>query len=144
MKKIILAVIALLSIGMASAQFTVENKQSTPELVFKSPLGGHQRLYAIQQANGEYYFFIAIATTNQFDDKLIVHLGKIDKTKATLLQLINDLYSQGSVYNLSDDRGEPFTLECVPLGEYRLSKKGYAGNAYLSISNVRKMLERFE
>lgn len=144
MKKIMLALIAVLSFTNASAQFKVEEKQSAPELVFRSPLGGHQRLYAIQQTNGEYYFFIAISTTNQYDDLMLIHLGKQAKTKATLAQLINDLHSQGATYQLSDDRGEPFTLECVPLGEYRLSKKGYAGNAYLSISNVRKMLERFE
>jgi hypothetical protein len=143
MKKMIIAVLALLSFGVAEAQFTVEKKQSVPEVVFRSPLGGHQCLCAYQLDNGEYYFYLALNTTNQFDDRMIIYLGKIDKTKATLSQLINDLHSEGEVYRLSDDRGEPFTMECVAFNQYRLSKKGSAGYAYLSINNVGKMLDRF-
>lgn len=142
MKKILLAIIAVLCINTATAQFKVVEKQKTADVVWSS-FGGHQALWAQEQSNGEYYFFLAFNTTNQFDDKMIISLGKIDKAKATLSQLLNDLHKEGEVYELADDKGEAFTMQCSVLNQYKITKSGYAGYAYLTLGQVSKMLSCF-
>lgn len=144
MKKILIALIAVLSVVSASAQFKVQEKQTMPEVVWRSAMGGHNKLYRQKLQNGEYYYFIGVATTNQFDDKMLIHLGKIDKAKATLLQMANDLYREGEIYELTDDKVEPFTLQCAAFNQYVLFKKGYAGRAYITIGQVEKMLSALE
>lgn len=142
MKKILLAIIAVLCVSNATAQFKVVEKQKAAEVVWSS-FGGHQALYAKPLSNGEYYFFLAFNTTNQFDDSLLIALGKIDKAKATLQQLANDLYKEGEIYELADDMGEAFTMQCSVLNQYKITKRGYAGYAYITLGQVSKMLSCF-
>lgn len=143
MKKLLFAVLAMLTLGTASAQFKVAEKQKTPVRVWAS-FGGHQALYYQEQSNGENYYFLAFNTTNQFDDKLIIHLGKIDKAKATLLQIKNDLHKEGEIYELTDDKGEAFSMQCTAFNQYRIMKQGCAGCTYLTLGQAGKMLATIE
>ena len=143
MKKLLLLVVAMLAIGSASAQFQVQEKQKLPEVVWRSPLGGHVKLYAQEQSNGKLYYLVGINTTNDYDDKLLLHLGNKDKAIATLTQLVNDLYVQGEIYELADDRGEAFTLQCTAMNQYVIHKVGYAGRGYVTVGQFARMLSVF-
>lgn len=138
MKKIIIAVLALLSLDIASAQFSVQQKQSMPEVIWRSAMGGHNKLYRMEVGNGEYYYFIGISTTNQFDDKMLIHLGKKDKAITTLTQFY-DLYAQGEIYELADDKGEKFSAQCIAMKYYRLLKRGYAGYGTIHLNQLLNM-----
>ena len=139
MKKILFAVLAMLVFGTSSAQFKVEQKQKFPEVVWQDGFKW-AALYQQELDNGELYYFIGLRSSNQFDDKMLLHLGKKDKAKVTLQQLANELHKEGEIYELSDDKGEPFTMHCIAMNYYRIYKKGYAGYGSLSIGQVRKML----
>ena len=143
MKKVLFLVLAMLAIGSADAQFQVQEKQKLPEVVWRSPLGGHVKLYAQEQSNGELYYLVGINTTNDYDDKLLLHLGNKDKAIATLTQLVNDLYVQGEIYELADDRGEAFTLQCSAMNQYVIHKAGYAGRGYVTVGQFARMLSVF-
>ncbi|MBQ2395238.1 MAG: hypothetical protein II307_05700 [Alistipes sp.] len=143
MKKVLLFMIAVLTISSASAQFQVQEKQKLPEVVWRSPLGGHVKLYAQEQSNGKFYYLVGINTTNDYDDKLLLHLGNKDKAIATLTQLVNDLYVQGEIYELADDRGEAFTLQCSAMNQYVIYKEGYAGRGYVTVGQFERMLSVF-
>ena len=139
MKKILFAVFASLFVGIAPAQFKVQEKASSPVRVWAG-LGGHEALYYYEENSGDHYYFMGFNTTNQFDKKMIINLGKKDKAKATLSQLVNELYAQGEIYKLIDDAGEAFTLQCAALNQYVITKQGYAGRAYLTVGQASKML----
>lgn len=137
MKKIIIAVIALLSLNIASAQFQVQQKQSMPEVVWRNGFGW-VTLYKQDIGNGEYYYFIGIRTSNQFDDIMLIHLGKKDKAITTLTQFY-DLYAQGEIYELADDNGEKFSAQCIAMKYYRLLKRGYAGYGTIHLNQLLNM-----
>ena len=143
MKKLLFAVLTVLTFGTASAQFKVTEKQKTPVRVWAA-FGGHQALYYLERSNGEYYYFMAFNTSNQFDDRLIIHLGDLDTAKATLHQLEKDLHKEGEIYELTDDNLEKFSMQCTAFNQYRITKRGYAGSAYLTIGQVSKMLAALE
>ena len=138
MKKIIIAVLALLSIGVVQAQFKVEQKQSAPEAIWREGFGWVS-LYQQNVGNGEDYYFIACRSSNQFDDMMLIHLGSKEKALATLAQLEKDLYVEGEIYELSDDKGESFTLKCGKFNYYYIYKRGYAGYGYIKMTHIPKM-----
>lgn len=143
MKKFLLTLVAVLCVASAFAQFKVEQQQKMPEVVWQDGFRW-VALYEQDLGNGEYYYMIGLRTSNQFDDKLLIHLGKREKAKATLLQLQNDLYEEGKTYNLSDDKGESFTLICSAFNIYHIYKDGYAGYGYIKLGQLPKMLSLFE
>lgn len=143
MKKILLAMIAVLFVGTASAQFQVKEKQCLPEVVWQDAfrwVGFYQQ----DLGNNDYYYMFGLRTSNQFDDRLLIHLGRGNKTVSTLRQLLNELYSEGKIYELTDDKGEPFTLICKPFNIYHIYKKGYAGYAHIKLSQVETILSLFQ
>lgn len=143
MKKILVAIIALLFVGSASAQFKVAEKQKTTEIVWTS-FAGHQSIHAQELSNGEYYYWLVLKTSNQFDERICIGIGVKDKAKATLRQLENELHKEGEIYQLIDDRGKPFTMECTTWNQYRITKKGHAGYAYLTVGQASKMLSALD
>lgn len=138
MKKLLLVVLTMLAFGTTSAQFKVAGKQKMPEIVWKDAFSW-VALYQQELSNGELYYFIGLRSSNQFDDKMLLHLGKKDKAKVTLQQLANELHKEGEIYELSDDKGEPFTMHCIAMNYYRIYKTRYAGYGTFSIGQVRKM-----
>ena len=143
MKKFLLILVAVLCATSASAQFKVEQQQKMPEVVWQDGFRW-VALYEQDLENGEYYYMIGLRTSNQFDDKLLIYLGKREKAKATLLQLQNDLYERGKTYNLSDDKGESFTQICQPFNMYHIYKSGYAGYGFIKRGQLPKILSLFE
>lgn len=140
MKKVLLFMIAVLTISSASAQFQVQAKKNHPEMVWRSAMGGHNSLWIQKDDKGEDCYFIAMGTSNQYDDKLILYLGDKSNSKATFAQLINDLCIQGETYLLKDYIGESFSISFNAFNQYVIRKKGYAGASYLGIGQIEKML----
>lgn len=143
MKKVLLFMIAVFSISLASAQFEVQVKVKKPERLWQDAFSW-AFLYKQEQSDASDYYFIALRSSNQFDDRIILHLGGKDKAKATIAQLANDLYKKGEIYELVDDRGEAFTMQCEAMNYYRILKQGYAGYGSLSVGWLNKMYSALE
>ena len=142
MKKLLFSVLAAFAIITASAQFKVEQKQSFPEAIWREAFGWVS-LYKQDMGNGEYYYLIGCRSSNQFDDMMLINLGRKAKAKATLLQF-HDLYVKGEIYELEDDKGEKFTAQCIAMNNFRLFKRGYAGYGTIQLKHIRTMLSVLE
>ena len=142
MKKIIIMLLAVLAFGSAEAQFKVQETHTAPEVVWQNGFN-HLKLCKTK-GSGSPYYYISILSTNQFDDRIILHLGGLGKAKATLNQILNELFKEGEIYQLVDDRGEAFTGKCNPLGDFTIFKEGYAGAGHIMLYQFRKMQAALE
>lgn len=141
MKKIIIAVLALLSLNIASAQFNVEHEAPTTYVVYPMRAGISLKYTKIGE---EAEYFLQMNTTNQFDGAMLIYLGNRDKAKASLSQLLNDLYELEKAYTLNDSLGKPFKAICSKImgaKGYALFKDGYAGHAFIRLTQIADMLE---
>ena len=89
MKKIIIAVLALLSTGVAEAQFEVAHSAPITYVVYPMKAGVSLKYTKIGE---EAEYFLQLNTTNQFDGAMLIYLGNRDKARASLSQLLNELY----------------------------------------------------
>lgn len=141
MKKIIIAIIALLSIDIALAQFNVADEAPTTYVVYPMRAGISLKYTKIGE---EAEYFLQMNTTNQFDGAMLIYLGNRDKAKASLSQLLNDLYELEKAYTLNDSLGKPFKAICSKImgaKGYAIFKDGYAGHAYIRLTQIADMLE---
>lgn len=141
MKKIIIAVLALISIGSASAQFQVADTALTTYVVYGMRAGVSLKYTKIGE---DTEYFLQLNTTNQFDKSMFIYLGNRDKAKASLSQLLNELYELDKAYTLNDNVGKPFRVLCAnTFGAkgYAIFKDGYAGHAYIRLKQLEDMLE---
>lgn len=141
MKKIILAVIAMLAIGTASAQFGVANSSSSTYVVYPMRAGVSLKYTKVGDVNE--YFFV-LNTTNQYDKPITIFLGDKAQAKASLSQLLNELFEIGKSHTLVDSVGKPFTATCTKTfgaEGYAIFRDGYAGNAFIRLKQISEMLE---
>lgn len=141
MKKIMIAVLALLSLNIASAQLNVQHTYAEEYVVYPMRAGVTLK-YTKRGDVAEY--FLQLNTSNQFDDPIYIYLGTRDKAVASLSQLLNDLFSLGTTYRLSDEHGKSFQAICSNvLGAkgYTIYQSGRAGYAYIRLKQLRDMLE---
>lgn len=141
MKKIIFAVLALLSLNIASAQFQVADTALTTYVVYGMRAGVSLKYTKIGE---DTEYFLQLNTTNQFDKSMFIYLGNRDKAKASLSQLLNELYELDKAYTLNDNFGKPFRVLCAnTFGAkgYAIFKDGYAGHAYIRLKQLEDMLE---
>lgn len=113
MKKIIIAVLALLSLNIASAQFQVADTAPTTYVVYGMKAGVSLK-YTKRGEVSEY--FLQLNTTNQFDGAMLIYLGNRDKARASLSQLLNELFELDKAYTLNDNMS-PFGL-IIPIAKY--------------------------
>lgn len=142
MKKIIIAVLALISIGSASAQFQVAHTSPTTYVVYGMRAGVSLKYIRIGE---DYEYFLQLNTTNRYDRVLLIYLGNRDKARASLSQLLNELYKEvGKSYTLKDNEGVPFIAICSKTfgaEGYAIFRDGYAGHAYIRLAQISEMLE---
>lgn len=142
MKKIIIAVLALLSTGVAEAQFEVAHSAPITYVVYPMKAGVSLKYTKIGE---EAEYFLQLNTTNQFDGAMLIYLGNRDKARASLSQLLNELYELDKAYTLNDTFGKPFKAICAnTMGAkgYAIFKDGYAGHAYIRLKQLEDMLEK--
>lgn len=141
MKKIMIAVLAVLSFGVASAQLDVEISSSQSYAVYPMRAGVSLN-YTRVKGEAEYYF--RLNTSNQYAPSIYIWLGNRDKALKTLNQLLNELYAQGESYYLTDTIGESFTALCsntMGAKGYMIHKSGHAGYAYIRLKQIEQMIE---
>lgn len=142
MKKILITLIAVLLSVTASAQLEVANTSSPIDVVYPMRAGVSLK-YTKIGAEAEY--FLQLNTTNRYDRVLLIYLGNRDKARASLSQLLNELYKEvGKCYTLKDNEGVPFIAICSKTfgaEGYAIFRDGYAGHAYIRLSQIEDMLE---
>ena len=141
-KKIILAFIGLLSFGVAVAQLEVS--ASSPRSYSVYPMRAGVSLNYTRLQDGSAYYYLQLNPSNRFDGAIYIWLGSREQALATLKQLLFDLYTLDESYLLKDRNGESFTALCssvVGAKGYTIFKSGYAGYAYVRLSQIEKMIE---
>lgn len=141
MKKIIIAIIALLSISVAEAQIQSQGPSPRVETIY-GPRAGVW-FNRIEGINGwEYY--LSMATTNQFDDHMNIYLGTIDNAKLSIQWFI-DNFELGKNYRMKDDKKYPFVAICVSVFAtdcWEFYKEGHAGCARVRMSEFSRILNK--
>lgn len=140
MKKIIIAVLALLSFGVAEAQFKVIGNDITTYVVYPMRAGVSLKYTKIGEV-AEYY--LQLNTTNQFDKSMLIYLGNRDNARASLKQMLNELFAPDLSTELQDNNGKPFiVVGSIRMGAkgFAVFREGYAGHAYIRLSQIEDML----
>lgn len=97
-----------------------------------------------QKIGEEAEYFLQLNTTNQFDGAMLIYLGNRDKARASLSQLLNELFELGKSHTLADSIGKSFIATCTKTfgaEGYAIFKDGYAGNAFIRLKQISDMLE---
>lgn len=144
MKKIILVVIALLSIGVVQAQFTVAQPKEAQSGVVYSMKGTDVELRYVK-TDKDVYYYLTLDTTSVMYESILIHLGNRDKARASLSQLLNELYELGKSHLLNDSRNNTFKVICTDtMGEqgYSIFKEGKIGHGYIRLKQLEVMLEK--
>lgn len=137
MKKIGLAIIALLFVGAASAQMQI-TKVEEPTLVCKT-WNGWNKLYK-HQVNGEYSYYFILASDNRYDRIYHIDLGSKKEAIETIHFLL-DNYKPGADFHATEVTGETFYVFAVNmLGDkhYTIKKDGYGGYASIRLNELKK------
>lgn len=141
MKKILITLIAVLSVVSASAQFGVANSSASTYVVYPMRAGVSLKYTKIGE---EMEYFLQLNTTNQFDGAMLIYLGNREKARVSLSQLLNEMYELDKSYTLNDSIDKPFKAICSKImgaKGYAIFKDGYAGHAYIRLKQISDMLE---
>lgn len=140
MKKILFAVLALLSLGTASAQIQTTHTQTQSETIYGPKAG--VTLERMVFKGGDLYY-LTLRTSNQFDRVMMLALGNKTETIQSLEGLLNG-FELDKTSTMKDGTGKEFIAICANIlgaDGYYIKMKGYAGHAYLRLSDFRKMLK---
>jgi hypothetical protein len=138
MKKIIIAIIALLCCGYAAdAQIKVSKKSETRELY-------SAKTKFIKVCDTGSNIFLALASSNQFDDIFLLHLGE---SKKEALESLASLWEIA----MNITKGENYEIETLTenFSVYKGSEKdglriyssGYAGYASINASELKEIID---
>ena len=137
MKRILIALIAMMMFCLATeAQIKKTGSMKTETLVSL-----RMGVVTLNQSEGSYY--IAMTTTNQFDDAMILKLGDTkESARQSLTDLIDILESlQGNDTEfINNGYGREFRLFKV-MGALYVAADGYAGNGNMGKSELNRMLK---
>lgn len=125
MKKIIAIIITLLSFGaMADAQIQITHKSNTKTLT-------SVRLGFISMLRNSGYFYLVFQTNSQFDDSMIIQLGKDKKESIETLQSLIDIIAsmkKGDSVTINN-LGQEFRLYRYAKNSITIHADGFAGNS---------------
>lgn len=138
MKKIIIAIISamILMPTMADAQIQKTGKVTTKTLA--SVRMGFVSLRMLEPST----YYLAMQTTNQFDDPMLLKLGE---NKESAVQSLNDLIdildslTGDATQYINNGFGKELRLWKLMGGLY-ISADGYAGNANIGKSELKKFI----
>lgn len=124
--------------AIADAQITIKSKSNT-----KTLLSIRMGVITLEYEEND-CFYLAMSTTNQFDDAIILPLGK-DKREA--MQTLNDLID----ITTSMKKGDSITIESAYDREFRIYRRakntiaiyadGYAGSASTNAAELKRILD---
>lgn len=137
MKKILIAIVALLCCGYsADAQIKVNKKSETKE-VFSSRMG----FVTIKVMEGNY--FLALPSSNQYDDYYIMHLGQSNEDALESVEALLEMaqtIKKGESYAV-ETLTKTFTITKGIGKSIDISAKGYAGYASTSATELKGMID---
>lgn len=141
MKKIIIAVLALFSLGIAEAQIQMKDTSAERSRVVCYGALGWNNLY-ITPIMGKDYYRISLLSTNRFDDNLTIYLGGKDEAIKTLSQFLDNFTPDGR-WECKDFHDVPFTAygDNPMEKRYMIVQGGYAGVGYLRLMDIKKFLK---
>jgi len=129
MKKFVIFIIAMMMTVIADAQITIKGKSNT-ETLLSIRMG-----FITLKYDGTYY--LTMSTTNQFDDPMILPLGKDKKEAMQTLDALIDITTsikKGDCIKIESIYGEEFRI-------YRFAKNTITIHAdgYAAPSNTNKL-----
>ena len=140
MKKALILIVALLTIGMAADAQVQVKKKSTSETIFSGRMGG----ISVDVIDGSY--FLSIKSTNQFDKYYVIHIGENAGEAVTSIESFIDIAE-------TIKKGESFEIETLTStftiykgafkNEIWFKASGYAGYASTNVYEMNKILDAF-
>lgn len=138
MKKVIIACLLgmMLLPCKAGAQIVVTGK-SQAETITSIRMGFIRLNY-----DGEYY--LSMSTTNQFDDRMVISLGKDKKEAAQTMQSLLDIVTgikKGECVRIRNTAGEEFRIYRFAKKSITIHSDGYAAASNMSVREAEALLE---
>ena len=140
MKKIIIAIISAMILMPTMADAQIQKKSTTKTETILSLRMGYINL---RLSEGTY--FIAMLTTNQFDDAMLLKLGD---TKESAVQSLNDLIEISSnitgqeCVRIDNGYGRELRFYKGVMGGVSINADGYAGSVNTAKSEFKKMRDK--
>lgn len=140
MKKALIFIVALLTIGMAADAQVQVKKKSTSETIFSGRMGG----ISVDVIDGSY--FLSIQSTNQFDKYYVIHIGENAGEAVASIESFIEIAE-------TIKKGESFDIETLTStftiykgafkNEIWFKAAGYGGYAVTNIRELSKILDAF-
>lgn len=140
MKKALILIVALLTIGMAADAQVQVKKKSTSETIFSGRMGG----ISVDVIDGSY--FLSIKSTNQFDKYYVIHIGENAGEAVTSIESFIEIAE-------TIKKGESFDIETLTStftiykgafkNEIWFKTAGYGGYAVTNVRELSKILDVF-
>lgn len=140
MKKILLAIIVMLTLGSASAQITIEKKDKSYTTVCRGFFGYNELLKF--QVEGVDYYMLSLTSDNRYDSPYSIRLGNKKETIDSLT-LLYDTFAKDQDYDIKDTSDKVYRFHCdTSAGEkrYMVKTEGYAGWGYFRLTEIKKFL----
>lgn len=140
MKKTLILIVALLTIGMAADAQVQVKKKSTSETIFSGRMGG----ISVDVIDGSY--FLSIKSTNQFDKYYVIHIGENAGEAVTSIESFIEIaktIKKGESYEI-ETLTKSFTIhKGITKNEIWFKASGYAGYASTNVYEMNKILDAF-
>ena len=137
MKKIILILIAFMTlVPMADAQITIKSK-SNKETLLSIRMG-------FITLNYDDRYYLALSTTNQFDDLMILPLGKEKKEAMSTIEALIDITTtikKGDSVSIESIYGQEFLISWFAKNTILIHSKGYAASSNTNKAELTRILD---
>lgn len=140
MKKALILIVALLTIGMAADAQVQVKKKSTSETIFSGRMGG----ISVDVIDGSY--FLSIKSTNQFDKYYVIHIGQNASEAVASIESFIDIaktIKSGESYEIET----PISTFSIYKGAFKneiwFKTTGYGGYAVTNVRELSKILDAF-
>ena len=143
MRKALILLLFVACCGVASAQIVMNEVKQHEKVCSAS--NGFDNLMKYDKG-GVAHYYLSLSSENRFDNLYRIHLGTKENALTTLSQLLNNFAHEKSL-SCVDDEGENFSaLGWNFMGDkyWSIRKKGYAGDAVLRLSVIRKFTKALQ
>ena len=140
MKKVLILIVAFLTIGMAADAQVQVKKKSTSEKIYSGRMGG----ISVDCMEGAY--FLSICSTNQFDNHYVICLGQNAAEAVASIESFIEIaktIKKGESYEI-ETLTKSFTIhKGITKNEIWFKASGYAGYASTNVYEMNKILDAF-
>lgn len=140
MKKVLILIVAFLTIGMAADAQVQVKKNSTSEKIYSGRMGN----ISVNCMEGS--FFLSICSTNQFDKFYVIHLGENAEEAITSIESFIEIaktIKKGESYDIKTPTKNYTIYKGAFKNEIWFKASGYAGYASTNVYEMNKILDAF-